>query len=47
MSCGCSKGVVTVIPNLGTRWRKVISFTLRQIWPRGKETPVRVEWDAG
>jgi len=29
-------GVVSCILNLGTRWRWMVSFTLRPLYPRGK-----------
>jgi hypothetical protein len=31
-----SGGIATRIPDLGTRWRWVVSFTLRPLYPQGK-----------
>ena len=41
-----SRDILPVIPNLRTRWRCVINFTLRPFYP-WEETPVPLEKEAG
>jgi hypothetical protein len=41
-----SRDILPVIPNLSTRWRCVINFTLRLFYP-WEETPVPLEKEAG
>jgi hypothetical protein len=36
-TCRGSRGMVVLILNLGTRWRRVVSFTFRPFYPSGKE----------
>jgi hypothetical protein len=44
---GGREGKVTRNFNLGTRWRWVVSFTLRQIYPRGYSFSYQFSQEAG
>jgi hypothetical protein len=39
-------GIVTHILNHGTKWRRMISFTIRAALPPGNEPPVLTEYEA-
>ena len=39
------EGMALLTLNLGTRWRWVVSFTLRPLYPRNR-TPMPIEWEA-
>jgi len=39
-------GIVPRISYLGTRWRRVVSFTPRPLYPREKEPPLSIGYEA-
>jgi hypothetical protein len=42
-----SGGVTLRIFNLGTRWKSVVSFTLRPLYPRGKKSRYQLDRSLG
>jgi hypothetical protein len=37
-----SGGIAPRISNFGTRWRSVVTFTLRPLYPQGKTSPLPI-----